>query len=81
MNKKQAYQEKISPLMKQIVTICKEHGIAMIALFSIPTEDMKNLLVMTSITDEAGKIPEFHKKVVDALLLEEQVAMSQRKDH
>ena len=35
MNKEQAYDEQISPLMQQIIEVCKEKGIAMIASFDI----------------------------------------------
>ena len=39
MNKEQIYDEQISPLMTQIIDICKAHKIAHIASFSIPTEE------------------------------------------
>lgn len=31
MNKEQVYDEKIAPLMTQIIAICQEHKIAMLA--------------------------------------------------
>ncbi|WP_248769098.1 hypothetical protein [Pseudomonas sp. MWU12-2345] len=35
MNKEEIYDSQISPLMQQIIAISREHGIAMIASFSI----------------------------------------------
>ena len=36
MNKEQVYDDQISPLIKQIVDIARQNGIAMVASFSIP---------------------------------------------
>ena len=36
MNKEEVYDEEISPLMKQIITLCKANGIAMVMNFAIP---------------------------------------------
>ena len=33
MNKEEIYDEQISPLMQKIISVCREHGIAMIASF------------------------------------------------
>jgi len=59
MNKEQIYDSKISPLMKQIIAISKEHGIAMMASFAIghgdggPNgEDATNLTCNTLLPDE-----------------------------
>lgn len=61
MNKEQIYDNQISPLMKQIVAISKEHGIAMMASFDIghddggPNgEDATNLTCNTLLPDEHG---------------------------
>jgi hypothetical protein len=35
MNKEQIYDEKISPLVQQIIGICRANGVAMIASFNI----------------------------------------------
>ena len=37
-NKEAVYDELIHPLMGQIMTICKEHQIAMVASFALPTD-------------------------------------------
>ena len=36
MNKEQVYDNQISPLMQQIITVCKEQGIAMMAILTSP---------------------------------------------
>lgn len=35
MTKEEVYDESISPLMKQILAVCKEHGIAMVCDFEL----------------------------------------------
>lgn len=35
MNKEQVYDDQISPLMQQIIAICRSNGIAMITSFNI----------------------------------------------
>lgn len=61
MNKEQIYDSKISPLMKQIIEVCREHGIAMMADFAIPHdgkgpngEDCSSLRCTTLLPDETG---------------------------
>ncbi|AMU07318.1 hypothetical protein A2T82_13915 [Burkholderia cenocepacia] len=39
ISKEHVYDELISPLMAQILSVCKDHKIAMLASFSIPTEE------------------------------------------
>lgn len=55
MNKEQAYDEQISPLMAQIVELCRKHGIAMLASFAIPSEDGSSMCWATCLPDENGK--------------------------
>ncbi|MCF7964194.1 MAG: hypothetical protein K9L79_01505 [Methylobacter tundripaludum] len=64
MNKEQIYDEQISPLVGQILAICKEHGIAWIANFAIPTEEDDSLQVLTNWPDENGKFPDNHQAAV-----------------
>ncbi len=62
MNKEQTYDRDISPLMVQIVEICKLHGIAMIASFAIPTEDEEDLVCTTYMPDGTGEsVPAFER--------------------
>lgn len=42
-NKEQIYDEKISPLMAQIIGICKEHKIAFLADFLVPNDEGSDL--------------------------------------
>ncbi len=41
-DKEQVYDEQISPLMKQIIAICKEHELTMISSFYLASEDMRD---------------------------------------
>jgi len=58
MNKEEIYDEQISPLMKQVIDIARENGIAMLASFAIghedggpDGEDATNLTVTTHLPD------------------------------
>ena len=39
MNKEDVYDTQINPLMAEIIKICQENKIAMLASFAIPTEE------------------------------------------
>jgi hypothetical protein len=47
MNKEQIYDEQISPLMAEIIKICKEHKIAMLMNFRTPNDDDPDLYCTT----------------------------------
>ena len=49
-DKEAIYDKEISPLMKQIIAICKEHKIAMVAQFAIPNESDPDLRATTALT-------------------------------
>lgn len=55
MNKEEAHDAKISPLMTEIIAICREHGIAMVASYAIPTEEDESLRCTTLLPDGEGK--------------------------
>ena len=57
MNKEQIYDEQIFPLMGQIIRICQEHKIAVVASFHTPNDEDPDLYCATRETDEAGKYP------------------------
>lgn len=80
MNKEQAYDEKIFPLMTQIIGICEEHGVAMIAQFAIPTEEDSGLCCTTCIQDENGKNADGHVEAL-RILRNERPAMRLRTEH
>ena len=58
MNKEEIYDEKINPLMAQIVDICKEHGIATFCTFAIPTEEDDGLSCTTHLQNGDGEFDE-----------------------
>ena len=47
--KENIYDEEIAPLMNQILRICREHKIAMIAQFATPTESDKGLVCTSAL--------------------------------
>lgn len=67
LNKEEIYDEKISPLMKEIIGLCKAHGIAMIASFALPTEEDTGLCCTTCLPDENGKNAPGHRKAFGLL--------------
>lgn len=53
MNKEEVYDTQISPLMKQIIAICQQNKIAMLASYFIPTDDDPTLACSTALlTDD-----------------------------
>ncbi|WP_159711563.1 hypothetical protein [Geminicoccus flavidas] len=66
--KEQIYDAQISPLMTQIIGICKEHGIAMIASFALGEHpENGDLQCTTMLPDEAGKPGPSHLPAVKIL--------------
>lgn len=60
MNKEQIYDEQISPLMTQIIEVCRANKIAHIACFAIPTDDDPDLRCTTGqLTDDFEPPEEF----------------------
>jgi hypothetical protein len=62
MNKEQVYDDQISPLMQQIIGICKDQGIAMMASFDIAHdgegpngEDCSGLVCSSLLPDGDGE--------------------------
>ncbi len=47
MTKEDIYDEQISPLMAQIIEVCQEHKIAMLAQFGIPNDEDPELVCTT----------------------------------
>ena len=65
MNKEEIYDSQISPLMQQIIQVCKDSGIAMQASFDIAHdgegpngEDCSSLTCTTNLPDGDGKFNE-----------------------
>lgn len=62
INKEVIYDERIEPLMAAILQICEENKIAMVASFSIPTEDSPDMLCTSALLgDEYEPPPEYIK--------------------
>jgi hypothetical protein len=57
MDKEQIYDEKINHLMAEIISVCKEHKISMVASFAIPSNDDPDLFCSTSVPDETDSFP------------------------
>ncbi|WP_175810615.1 hypothetical protein [Burkholderia cepacia] len=57
ITKEQIYDEKISPLMTQIIAICKEHGIPIVASFFTPGDDDPELAVTTALLGNGFEAP------------------------
>lgn len=68
MNKEQVYDEKISPLMKQIIDICQEHNIGMIADFEIPNDEDSDLCCTTGLPGENDQVSRRHSLARQALM-------------
>ncbi|MFV3337887.1 hypothetical protein ACNFB1_11965 [Pseudomonas sp. NY15349] len=69
MNKEEIYDEQISPLMQNIIGVCREHGIAMIASFNIAHdgegpngEDCSRLTCTSHLPDAEGAFDERFSK-------------------
>jgi len=58
MTKEQIYDDQIFPLMKQIIAICEEHKIAMIADFALSDEDLEDLKCTTALLAEEFDPPD-----------------------
>jgi hypothetical protein len=53
-NKEQVYDSEIEPLMAQIIRVCQERGIAMVASFAIPTPEDADLNCTSFLPDGDG---------------------------
>ncbi len=61
MNKEEIYDSEISPHMVEIIRICKEHQISMVASFSIPTEEDEGCRCTTALLVPEWDPPEDFK--------------------
>jgi hypothetical protein len=67
MTKEQIYDEQVSPLMAQILAVCKEHKIAMVASFAIPSGTDADLLCTSALLDEKHDPPRDYLAVLSIL--------------
>ena len=68
MNKEQVYDDKIAPLMQQIIDICQKHNIGMIADFEIPNDEDQDLCCTTSTLGDDGQVSRRHSLARAALM-------------
>lgn len=66
-NKEQIYDETISPLMLQIIEICKKNGIAMVANFLVPNDVDGDVQALSHLPDGDGNFPNNHQAAVRAI--------------
>ena len=71
MTKEEIYDEQISPLMRQIIALCKEHKIANVCTFSLDLE--KGLCCTTVMTGDEFDSPQKFKDCVKLLYPKPQV--------
>ncbi|MGU2439533.1 hypothetical protein ACTXHA_03945 [Burkholderia cenocepacia] len=64
ITKEQVYDEQISPLMGQILAICKAHKIAMLASFSIPTDEDPELACTSALVGGEFEAPETYRSAL-----------------
>lgn len=67
MNKEQVYDEKISPLMAQIIDVCKANNIAFVASFSIPNDDDETLACTSALLTDETEPPQNLQDAVKVL--------------
>ena len=68
VNKEKIYDEKVAPLMKEVIAICKEHNIAWVASFAIPNDEDPDLICTTALlTKENKPYPDEYRQFYDAL--------------
>lgn len=56
INKEQIYDEMIKAPMSEIIRICKENDITMIAEFYIPTDKKTGLCVSSAVENKSGSL-------------------------
>ncbi len=80
MNKEQVYDKMIYPLLEDVVNICREHGIAMVTAFEVPTDEKPNQIVTTIVPDGEGYNGFMHAEALSIIrceTLEEMAAQGQ----
>ena len=64
MNKEEIYDNEIYPLMSKIIEVCQREKIAMLASFSIPTDENPHMKCTTALVSEKyGDQPQLKKAV------------------
>jgi len=66
--KEEIYDNQIAPLMSQIIAICKEHKIANICTFALPSDEDEGLQCTTVMLDDEFDPPEGYKKAMGHIM-------------
>lgn len=69
-DKEAIYDEKIAPLMKQIIEVCKAEEIPLVASFYLQSEDVSRLdgdMHVKTIIPAEGNTPEEYKEIATIL--------------
>lgn len=64
LNKEQVYDQQIAPLMTQIIDICQQRGISMVATFALPIPGNDDLACTTALQDENGDYSPLCRNIV-----------------
>jgi hypothetical protein len=77
-NKEQIYDERVAPLMEEIIEICTEHKIAMLASFSVPdgTTEGADLMCTTSLLKEEFGPQKCQLEAIDKIIVPQRVRLS-----
>lgn len=67
MTKEQVYDEKLAPLMAQIIDICRESKIAFVADFLIPNDEDDSLHCTSFIVEDEAKPDDVLLRAVEIL--------------
>lgn len=67
MTKEEIYDEQISPLMAQVIEICRKYKIANICTFALPCEENDELACTTAMLSEEFDPPESYLKALDQI--------------
>lgn len=67
MNKEEAYDKEIFPLMEKIIKICKLYKISVVATFHTPNDDDPDLVCSTALTEKEYDPPPTFCKMVQLL--------------
>ena len=76
MTKELIYDEQISPLMSQIIAICREHKIANLCAFSLEDEDGEKLSCTTAMLTDAFDPPKEYQQALDFIRPRQQSPMT-----
>ncbi|CAJ0779025.1 hypothetical protein LMG7141_00830 [Ralstonia condita] len=67
MTKEDVYDEQIAPLMKQIIAVCRENKMAMVATIHCPSATDSTLCCSTALTTDEFDPPETFRRLVGLL--------------